>query len=336
LPLGGALYFDSGVLEVATPAIELAKKSAVRAGRLLWEHVQLLRRSLDVWEQKNSKTACLEGFSAHYNISVFPDDIKDKGTLTELTLLLSFILPIPVMMLATNRTSTGIGVRPRRNRIEVTVDFTAEPEGIITTAALIAGITRAVLTWPNYKLSMLREHRIPVIACFNPRKHTSRQGWLARFDSFSRNPFTANIDVQNWLVEDGSQLSIREIAFRIAMMFRQSISYFGDYYTIDHMFRILQGHDNSLLDLDERPQAYQDVGRVNLGTIRATKNLRRSLYERVMQKVVNGYKLLANSTCYEPKEILNWFEVSFYDTRSQMHTVFTLEVLATLNSSFVK
>src|SRR5436305_9192908 len=39
LPLGGALYFDRGVLEVTTPVIELSAKSAIRAGRSLWEHV---------------------------------------------------------------------------------------------------------------------------------------------------------------------------------------------------------------------------------------------------------------------------------------------------------
>ena len=32
---------------------------------------------------------------------------------------------------------------------------------------------------------------LPVIRGFRPRKHTSRRGWLARFDGFPENPFTA-------------------------------------------------------------------------------------------------------------------------------------------------
>src|SRR5262245_45733053 len=33
LPTGGAIYFDTGVIEVATPVIEIARGCAARAGR---------------------------------------------------------------------------------------------------------------------------------------------------------------------------------------------------------------------------------------------------------------------------------------------------------------
>src|SRR5215213_4743578 len=35
LPVGGAVYFDTGVIEVATPIIEIEPSCAVRAGRTL-------------------------------------------------------------------------------------------------------------------------------------------------------------------------------------------------------------------------------------------------------------------------------------------------------------
>src|SRR4028119_1030335 len=36
LPTGGAVYFDTGVIEVATPVIEIERGAAARAGRSLW------------------------------------------------------------------------------------------------------------------------------------------------------------------------------------------------------------------------------------------------------------------------------------------------------------
>ena len=69
LPTGGAIYFDTGVIEVATPVIEIQRGCAARAGRSLWEGILFLRQELDAWERSNGKHVQLAGFSAHYNIS---------------------------------------------------------------------------------------------------------------------------------------------------------------------------------------------------------------------------------------------------------------------------
>ena len=50
LPTGGAVYFDTGVIEVATPAMEIERGCAARAGRSLWEGIYEVRRGLDRWE----------------------------------------------------------------------------------------------------------------------------------------------------------------------------------------------------------------------------------------------------------------------------------------------
>ena len=46
LPTGSAVYFDTGVIELATPMIEIERGCAARAGRSLWESILFLRR---VW-----------------------------------------------------------------------------------------------------------------------------------------------------------------------------------------------------------------------------------------------------------------------------------------------
>src|SRR6059058_1527174 len=127
LPAGGAIYFDTGVIEVATPIVELERGCCQRATRLLWEQIRYLRAELDHWGKRRGCQCRLQGFSSHYNFS-FPDARKSKSrTETKLAFLLAHILPIPVVLLAANRQSSAVGVRPRRTRLEVTVDFTPDP-----------------------------------------------------------------------------------------------------------------------------------------------------------------------------------------------------------------
>ena len=71
-PAGGAIYFDTGVIEVATPIVELEPGCCYRATRLLWEQIRYLRVELDHWAKRNGCECCLQGFSTHYNFS-FPN-----------------------------------------------------------------------------------------------------------------------------------------------------------------------------------------------------------------------------------------------------------------------
>ena len=99
LPTGGAVYFDTGVIEVATPVIEIERGCAARAGRSLWEAILFVRHELDAWEQAHDSDVQLAGFSAHYNIS-FELPRHEQGptrTVEQLAFLLSHILPVPVM-----------------------------------------------------------------------------------------------------------------------------------------------------------------------------------------------------------------------------------------------
>jgi hypothetical protein len=122
LPTGSAVYFDTGVIELATPMIEIERGCAARGGRALWESIRFLRHELDAWEETHGHEIELAGFSTHYNVSFdLPAESRDAHrTVEKLAVLLTHVLPAPVMLLAANRQSTGIGVRPRGNRIEVT------------------------------------------------------------------------------------------------------------------------------------------------------------------------------------------------------------------------
>src|SRR5947208_6849228 len=79
LPTGGAVYFDTGVIEIATPVIEIEKGCAARAGRSLWESIRYLRTELDAWERRSGHTVHLAGFSTHYNVSLESPGAASRG-----------------------------------------------------------------------------------------------------------------------------------------------------------------------------------------------------------------------------------------------------------------
>src|ERR1700746_3972799 len=149
LPAGGAIYFDTGVIEVATPIVELEPGCCYRATRLLWEQIRYLRIELDHWAKRNKCECRLQGFSTHYNFS-FPETRKSKfRNATKLAYLLAHILPVPVLLLASNRQSSAVGVRPRSTRLEVTADFTPDPALMLAACAFIAGVIETVHRWQN-------------------------------------------------------------------------------------------------------------------------------------------------------------------------------------------
>lgn len=338
LPTGGAVYFDTGVIEVATPVIEIEPGCAARAGRSLWESVHAVRGALDEWERRTGHDARLVGFSAHYNIS-FELPSEQQGTertIEKLALLLSYILPVPVMLLAANKRSTGIGVRPRGDRIEITADFTPSAALMIAAGTLITGIARAVMEWPQFHLDTLAEHGLPVIEGFNPMPHTSRKGWLARKDCFPRNPFRVSPDESLWEVErpyfetrdlEPSLLSLREIAHAIGRHFSAPIEAVSNPFTFRLIRRVLHGEAPSLLDLTDRPPEYEDVGRLCLwDDLFPERVLRRSRYEQVLIRAIAGVPLRMGGRTFTPVGLHGWSEVVFRRPDGSRHA-FTIDFL---------
>src|SRR5947199_3039750 len=207
LPAGGAIYFDTGVIEVATPIIELERGCCYRATRLLWEQIRYLRRELDHWARGHKCQCTLQGFSTHYNFS-FPTARKSKlRNATKLAYLLAHILPVPVILLATNRQSSAVGVRPRGNRTEVTVDFTPDPALMQATCAFIAGIVQTVLRWEDFGLRQLNQNAIPRITPFRLRKNSSPRGWRVMGDSLGQIQFRYDINATLWKLRDNRVVS---------------------------------------------------------------------------------------------------------------------------------
>src|SRR5205807_1065034 len=254
LPAGGAIYFDTGVIEVATPIIELESGCCYRATRLLWEQIRYLRRELDHWAKRNRCQCRLQGFSTHYNFS-FPRARRSKfRNATKLAYLLAHILPVPVILLAANRQSSAVGVRPRRTRVEVTADFTPDPALMLATCVFIAGVVQTVLRWEDFGLRQLNRHGIPRMTPFRLRKHSSRRGWRVTADSLGQNPFTSDINAPLWKLRDGRTLSLRAIAAETFTLFHRRIRRVTDSSTLKHIAAIFDGDARSLLDFAERPQ----------------------------------------------------------------------------------
>ena len=262
LPTGGAVYFDRGVIEVVTPVIELAPHSTARMVRNLWEQIGFVRDQLTKWGHDNGHTVRLKAYSSHYNISYeIPRSQQTKHRNEKLlALLLAYLLPVPVMVVGGNRRSTGVGVRPRGARMEITVDFTPDPGLMVATATLIVGIVREVMSWPTYDLSLLQKLPIPVIAGVVPGKHTTRKGWLTKDFHYPQSPYTSDINAPIWTTQHGETMSLRQMARQTAWYFRRSIRRYSDPFSFRLLVAVLNGRAPSLLELIDRPTAYEDVG----------------------------------------------------------------------------
>jgi hypothetical protein len=327
LPAGGAIYFDTGVIEVATPIVELEPGCCYRATRLLWEQIRYLRRELDHWQKRHRCNCRLQGFSAHYNLS-FPSTRRSKlRDSTKLAYLLTHVLPVPVMLLATNRQSSAVGVRPRGNRIEVTVDFTPDPALMLGTCAFIAGVVQTVVRWEDFGLRQLARHGVPRIMPFRLRKHSSRRGWRITADSLGRNPFASDINAPLWKVRDGRMVSLRDVAAEILTLFRRRIQQFSDFRTLEHISAVFDGNARSLLDFETRPDGYDDVGRTIDWGRRRMRRLSRSKYEKIIHRVISHKPVRIGQKRYRVDRMSGWYQVDCRELGTKRRRTFTLDEL---------
>jgi hypothetical protein len=332
LPAGGAIYFDTGVIEVATPIIELEPGCCYRATRLLWEQIRCLRVELDHWGKRHNCQCRLQGFSTHYNFS-FPNVRSKLRNTTKLAYQLAHILPVPVILLATNRQSSAVGVRPRGNRIEITVDFTPDPALMLASCAFVAGVVETVLRWQDFGLRQLEHHGIPRMARFRLRKHSSRRGWRVTVDSLGENPFVADINEPRWKLRDGRMLSLRGIAAETLRPFRLRIRQIGGSSTLEHIAAVFGGDARSLLDFEKRPDAYDDVGYgIDWGR-RRMRRWSRSKYERVIHRVIAREPMRIGQKRYVVERMSGWYEVAFREIGTKRRRILNLDELAALSAA---
>ena len=325
LPSGGALYFDTGVVEVATALIELEHPGGCeRAVRSLWEQIAFVRGQLDQWEARMGQSLCLRGFSAHYNFS-----LPVNSRLGRLARLLCYLLPIPVMLLAANRRSTAVGVRPRPGRLELTADFTPDPALMNAALPFVAGVIAETARWPDDQLTpaALAARGLPLVAGFRPSKHSSRKGWRAHADDFARNPFCADPNARDWVLTDGRRVSLRQVGCEVLAAFRPAIRRFAGRAAFTHLSEVLEGTARSLLDFPERPAAYDDVGRrIDWGRRRA-RPLPRSAYEQVIQRIITREPLKIGRSRYLVERMPGWYEFIFRNVKTGARRTFNLDEL---------
>ena len=333
LPAGGAIYFDTGVIEVATPIVELEPGCCHRATRLLWEQIRYLRVELDHWAKRNNCQCRLQGFSTHYNFS-FPNARKSKlRNATKLAFLLAHILPVPVLLLAANRQSSAVGVRPRRTRVEVTADFTPDPALMLAACAFVAGAIQTVVRWEDFGLTQLNRNGIPRITPFRLRKHSSRRGWRVTADSLGRNPFTSDTNAPLWKLRDGRIVNLREVAAKTLRPFRRRIRQVSDSSTLEHIAAVFAGNARSLLDFAERPEAYDDVGRAIDWGRRRMRRWSRSKYEKIIHRVIAREPLRIGQKRYRVDRMNGWYQVDCREVGTRRRRTFNLDELVQMSAA---
>jgi hypothetical protein len=330
LPSGGAIYFDTGVIEVATPIVELEPGCCYRATRLLWEQIHYVGGELRRWARQNNCEARLQGFSTHYNFSFQAGPGSPGRDANQLGYLLAHILPAPVMLLAANRASTAVGVRPRGKRIEVTADFTPDAALMLATCAFIAGAAGVASRWPDYDVAQLEAHDLPRFATFRLRKHSSRKGWRIMKQSLAHDPFTADPNAAIWKLRGGRELSLRDIARETLRPFRTNIRRVADLETLRHIEAVFDGNARSLLDFPERPEAYDDAGHAWNWNRRRMRHWPRSAYERVIHRVIARQPIVIGGKRYVAERMQGWYEVVFREAKTGVRRIFNLDHLAKL------
>jgi hypothetical protein len=183
---------------------------------------------------------------------------------------------------------------------------------MVANMALIAGMILAIVPWQRHDLDQLDREKMPVIDGLKPRRHTSRKGFLARFDCFPENPFATDPDETCWRVRDGRRMSLRQIAQAIAKPFQRSITAVSDHTACKHVFAVLDGRARSLLDWGRR----------------SNRQLPRSNYERVIHRVISHDSIRIGKSTYRPERMLDWYQIAFRNTRNGRRRVFTLDELA--------
>ena len=104
----------------------------------------------------------------------------------------------------------------------------------------------------------------------------------------------------------------RWIGWEIAKHFGPSIRRVADPFSDRTLFSLLRGRTPSLLELDGRPAAYEDVGRaVRWGSL--LPRLTRSLYEKVFLHLGTRKPVTIDRELLTPVGVKGWYHAVFRD-----------------------
>ncbi|HEX5315478.1 MAG TPA: hypothetical protein VFX22_02410, partial [Candidatus Kapabacteria bacterium] len=144
-----------------------------------------------------------------------------------------------------------------------------------------------------------------------------------------RSPFTAKIDSDQWDTTKG-RMTLREIAQEIFSEFWLSIGRLSDPFTFRLIRSVLGGKIPSLLELPDRPEAYDDVGRLCAwDNLFPERTLERSRYERVLIHAIAGEELTIRGDHYKPVGMRGWSQVIFKRLADGTRHIFSIDYLLT-------
>jgi hypothetical protein len=102
----------------------------------------------------------------------------------------------------------------------------------------------------------------------------------------------------------------------------------SDPFTFRLIGSVMHGQTPVLLDLDDRPPEYEDVGRLcRWENLFPQHVLARSRYERVLMHAISGRKLLINGQRYKPTAMRGWSQVIFRRDSDSTRHVFSIDLL---------
>ena len=201
----------------------------------------------------------LEAFSCHFNISYeLPRDERNRNrTIQKLALLLAHLLPVPVIVAGANRRSTGLGVRPRRDRIEITLDFTPDPGSWPPPRRSSSASCARSSPGRRTASRSCAARGIPVVDGVTPGNTPRATAGSSRDFHFPRNPFTTADRRAG--VEADRRTHALDARHRPgdAAYFAGSIRRWSDPFSYRDPLLGPGGETPSLLDLADRPPAYR-------------------------------------------------------------------------------
>ena len=120
------------------------------------------------------------------------------------------------------------------------------------------------------------------------------------------------MDGDRWTLRTGEHVSLRAMAGRTTRYFWRSIRALGDPLSLRLIAAVMQGRAPSLLELDDRPEAYDDVGRLcTWNDLFPLTLLPRSRYERVLGNAIAGRRVRMGGTWHKPVGVRGWTHVVF-------------------------
>jgi hypothetical protein len=187
---------------------------------------------------------------------------------------------------------------------------------MVAAGSLVTGIIREMATWPSFELAALRRRGLPHVRGFAPMPHTSRKGWLARYDCYPSNPFASGAG------------ALRPIARQIFSYFRRPIARIADPFSLRLIAAVLGGRAPSYLDLDGRPAEYDDVGQPRRWQpFYSDVLVERSRLEQIVMHALSGDKLRLDGSDYTPTGMQGWSRIVFRRDADGVRKVVPLEDL---------